>query len=235
MNRPLPAGRMAPALALWFRRGPLGPCRSGILAMRRESSYGSARAVIARPPRPRVHAAQAALGVGAPRRRGSGRASSSPGVDGGDGPDRCRGRRPLRRDVPLADPHFVAIALFQQDGVRPRGHRRAAEFCRRARLASHDHPLDLRLRRHEPPARSARRCAPRLLLAASILGAVFFMWAAAACAGTRREVGRSLFGVSMVYLVLLFAALDRLLIKGTNARSLALAVGHVARAARRSP
>ena len=206
-ERPLPAGRMAPRVALWFGV-TLSVAAIPILALGANPTT-ALLAVLANlsyvlaytPMKRRSHWA---LWVGAvpgamPPLLGWTAATGTIGLGG----------LVLFGILFLWQiPHFLAISIF-----------RSEEYARAGlRVATHVH--DLRTVKHSIARYTFALLVVSLLLVplgveragyiglAGVLGAVFFGWS---CWGLREEAGtrwaRSLFGISILYLVLLFGAL----------------------------
>ena len=106
-------------------------------------------------------------------------------------------------------PHFLAISIFRRDEYARAGLKVMPNTRRPARHQAQHRPLFVRPLGGEPPLGSPRRRGARLHGRwPHALGTVFLGWG---CWGLREQAGarwaRSLFGVSILYLVLLFCAL----------------------------
>ena len=105
-------------------------------------------------------------------------------------------------------PHFFAIAHFPPRRLCPRRTQGDAQHGRHPRHQAQHRSLPVGARRGDPVVRPARSRGPGVPVCSGVLGAVFFGWG---CYGLREASGtrwaRSLFAISIVYLVLLFGAL----------------------------
>jgi protoheme IX farnesyltransferase len=206
-NRPLPAGRMAPRVALWFGL-LISAVAIPILAIG-ANPLTALLAVVANllyvlAYTPLKQHSQYALHVGAI----PGAIPPLLGWTAGTGRIDAAGAVLFAILFLWQVPHFIAIALF-----------RKADYARAGLVVTPNVTGELASRHTIIRWIFAGVAASLLvvplglaghgyLIAASILGAVFFTWGCYGLrAGTGNRWAKSLFGISILYLVLLFAAL----------------------------
>ncbi len=118
-NRPLPAGRLEPAVALALGLG-LPALAIPALVLAAGPLTGVARARRARQLRRRLHADEAAQHPRSLRRRGPRRHPAAHGLDRRDGPDRPGRPGALRHPLLLAAPPLPRDLHLPRGGLRPR-------------------------------------------------------------------------------------------------------------------
>lgn len=206
-NRPLPAGRMAPRLALWF--GVVTSAIAVPILAIGANTLTALLAVIANllyvlAYTPLKQHSQYALHVGAV----PGAIPPLLGWTAGTGRIDAAGAVLFAILFLWQVPHFIAIALFRKADYARAGlvvlPNVAGELAARHTIVRWIF-ADVAASLLVVPLGLAGR---GYLVAATVLGAVFFTWG---CYGLRTGAGtrwaKSLFGISMLYLVLLFTAL----------------------------